>query len=156
MPYMAGRFLLFSVGFVLIVWTNGAFAADRETSVPGTSLELQHRAEQIAFVNQKLAYWQQRLNLDQWHITVSVARATELRRDTMGNIHWDAQKQTAAIRVLDAADYTLPFPDTLRDVETTIVHELVHLSLSTIPRTEEARTPEEQAVVRLTSALLKQ
>ena len=74
----------------------------------------------------------------------------------MGNIHWDAQKQTAAIRVLDAADYTLPFPDTLRDVETTIVHELVHLSLSTIPRTEEARTPEEQAVVRLTSALLKQ
>src|ERR1044071_7392237 len=113
MPYMAGRSFLFSVGFVLIVSTASAFAADRETSIPSAAaaLEVQHRQEQVEFANQRLAYWQQRLNLDQWRITVSVARATELRRDTMGNIHWDAQKQTATIRVLDAADYTLPFPD---------------------------------------------
>src|SRR5262249_12545435 len=116
----------------------------------------QRRIQQAAFANERLAYWQRRLNLDQWSITVSVCRASELRRNTSGNVHWDADKKTATIRVLDAADYDLSFNDALRDVETTVVHELVHLELSQLPRSEASRTTEEQTVVRITSALLKQ
>jgi hypothetical protein len=71
------------------------------------------------------------------------------------NVHWDPEKQTAVIRVLDAGDYEIGFPAVLRDVETTVVHELVHLELAYLPRNESSADPEEQAVTRIADALLK-
>lgn len=59
------------------------------------------------------------------------------------------------IRVLDAADYQLQCPAMLADMEFTVVHELVHLVLSSLPRSEASRRVEEQAVNQLTDALLK-
>ena len=68
-----------------------------------------------------------------------MSRTTELKPKTLGNIHWDADKKTAVIRVLDPADYKLSFKDMLADMEFTVVHELIHLELSSLPRSEASR-----------------
>lgn len=103
--------------------------------------------------------WQQRLNLQEWTITVVIARASELKPKTLGNIHWDLPKKTAVIRVLDPADYHLPYQDMLQDMEFTVVHELIHLELapvlSDLQRSEANRREEEHSVNHVADALLK-
>src|SRR2546425_639753 len=82
------------------------------------------------FAAERLWIWQQRLNLADWNISVVVARATDLKPRTLGNIHWDAEKKRAVIKVLHPADYNMPQAEMLADVEFTLVHELIHLELS--------------------------
>ena len=81
--------------------------------------------------------------------------ALDLRQGTLGNIHWDADKKSATIRVLDAADYTAPLVAILKDMEFTIVHELIHLELASLPRSDASRSDEEFAINHLTDALLQ-
>ena len=111
-----------------------------------------------SFTAEKLWKWQKRLNLQDWNVTVALARATELKPKTLGNIHWDTDKKTAIIHVLDPADYTLPFEAMLQDMEFTVVHELIHLELSPVlaplQRTDENRRDEEHAVNHMAQALL--
>jgi hypothetical protein len=110
------------------------------------------------FTTEKLWVWQKRLNLQDWKITVALARASELKPKTLGNVHWDSEKKTALIHVLDPADYTLPFEAMLKDMEFTVVHELIHLELSPVlaplQRTDENRRDEEFAVNHMAQALL--
>jgi hypothetical protein len=112
-----------------------------------------------SFASEKLWVWQKRLNLQAWDISVVVARAAELRPRTVGHIRWDRAKKTAAIQVLDPADYHLPFDAMLRDIEFTVVHELIHLEmvpiLSDLLRTDANRMEEEHAVNQMAEALLK-
>jgi len=113
-----------------------------------------------SYLHQRLARWQERLKLQDWTISLVMSHPTELRRGTLGNVHWDADKKTAVIRVLDAADYGRPFRATLEDMEFTVVHELVHLELTSLTRnfksrSEESFSQEEQAVNRLSDALLQ-
>lgn len=89
-----------------------------------------------------------------------MSHPSELRRGTLGNVHWDAETKTAVIRVLDASDYGRPFRATLEDMEFTVVHELVHLELTSLTRnfksrSEESFSQEEQAVNRMSDALLQ-
>ena len=111
------------------------------------------------FATERLAVWQQRLSLQDWNISVLVSRASDLKPRTLGNIHWDTDKKTAIIRVLDPADYKLPFDDVLKDVEFTVVHELIHLELSPVlsplQRNDANRREEEHAVNHMAEALLK-
>src|SRR5947209_2901808 len=83
-----------------------------------------------SFANEKLWAWQRRLNLHGWNISIIMAPPTDLKPKTLGNIHWDADKKSAVIRVLDASHYRLPFREMLQDMEFTVVHELIHLELS--------------------------
>uniref|UniRef100_Q01PR6 SprT-like domain-containing protein n=1 Tax=Solibacter usitatus (strain Ellin6076) TaxID=234267 RepID=Q01PR6_SOLUE len=112
-----------------------------------------------SFVAEKLWYWQHRLNLQDWDISIVVARASELKPRTLGNIHWDATKKTAIIRVLDPADYELSAAAMFDDMEFTVVHELIHLELAPVlsefSRNEANRRDEEHAVNRMAEALLK-
>ena len=110
------------------------------------------------YAAEKLWMWQKRLNLQSWDIAVVVARASELKPKTLGNIRWDREKKTAILRVLDPADYTLPFDAMLQDIEFTVVHELIHLEmvpvLSDLQRTDANRVEEEHAVNHMADALL--
>src|SRR5579872_6465659 len=54
-----------------------------------------------SFVNARLAVWQQRLNLQDWKISIIMSHPSDLKPKTLGNIHWDADKKSAVIRVLD-------------------------------------------------------
>ena len=111
-----------------------------------------------AFASEKLWVWQKRLNLQDWNIAVVVSRASELKPRTLGNVHWDLEKKTAVIRVLDPADYRLAPNLILKDIENTVVHELVHLemapTLADLHRTDANRVQEEKAVNRMVDALL--
>jgi hypothetical protein len=106
------------------------------------------------FLAEKLWLWQKRLNLTVWHIQIKLTRASELRPRTLGNIKWDATSHTAEIHVLAAEDYKLSEHDMLADMEFTVVHELVHLQLSSLPRSEASRSAEEHAVNQIAQALL--
>jgi hypothetical protein len=106
-------------------------------------------------IREKLRLWQRRLNLQDWTISIVMSHPTDLRPRTLGNIHWDANKKTAVIRVLDASEYQMPFQLTMKDMEFTVVHELIHLELASLPRSEASRSDEEYAINRLTSALLE-
>ena len=111
------------------------------------------------FAVEKLWAWQRRLNLKDWDISIVVAPAGALKKNTVGNIRWDKEKKTAVIRVLDPADYKVPFTDILKDIEFTVVHELIHLEMSPVladlNRTDANRMEEEYAVNHMTEALLK-
>ena len=108
-----------------------------------------------SFLAEKLWVWQQRLKLQDWDITIRLVPTTELKPKTLGNIHWDSATKTATVRALSLADYKLSYPDALRDLEFTVVHELIHLQLSSLPRSEASRGAEERAVNQLTEALLE-
>ncbi len=112
-----------------------------------------------SFAREKLWYWQNRLNLNDWAVSLAVVRSTELKPNTLGNIHWDLENKTATIRVLDPAEYSMPFREVLDDIEFTVVHELIHLKrdlvLNNYSRSQTSRSKEEHAVNRVTEALLK-
>jgi hypothetical protein len=106
------------------------------------------------FVAEKLARWQRQLKLEDWSISVVMTQRQRLRRGTLGSIRWDAGKKAATIRVLDPADYQVPYRAMLKDMEFTLVHELIHLELASLPRSEASRTDEEFAVNNVASALI--
>ena len=149
---MSGRFSPCFLGALvpLVLLPLAARAADEP---PASTARCESAAR--TFLPERLAVWQQRLNLQKWTISVAQSHPSDLKPNTLGNIHWDADKRTAAIRVLDAADYTRSCPDALADMEFTIVQELIHLELSSLPRSEASRSEEEHAVNHITEALLK-
>lgn len=98
--------------------------------------------------------WQDRLQLRDWTIDLIQTKPSQLRRGTLGNIHWDQSTKTATIRVLAAADYSMPYHAAVRDMEFTLVHELIHLELASLPRNDASRGDEEFAVNHMADALL--
>jgi hypothetical protein len=109
----------------------------------------------LDYLRKRLELWQGRLKLQDWTISIVMSPQSGLRAGTVGNVHWDADKKTAVIRVLDASEYHLPFRATLRDMEFTVVHELIHLELASLPRSEASRRTEEFAVNHVADALLE-
>jgi hypothetical protein len=148
-------FLLSSA--IFFVSTTSSYA--QSAAVSAENMSAHERTGLVeSFAAEKLWHWQKRLNLEDWKISVQVARAGELKPRTLGNIHWDTDKKSAVIRVLDPADYKLPFPDVLQDIEFTVVHELIHLELAPVlaplQRNDANRREEEHAVNHMTDALL--
>jgi len=159
MKHMLGRFLsgLSGTLFFLLLTLSIGISNAQQTPEPPCPRERTLLAE--GFVSERLWVWQKRLNLEDWSISVVMSRASELKPKTLGNIHWDLDKRTAIIRVLDPADYRLPFKEMLQDMEFTVVHELIHLDmapvLSDLQRTDANRREEEHAVNHVAEALLK-
>jgi hypothetical protein len=108
----------------------------------------------LRFIDERLAVWQQRLKMEDWRISVAWVRLSDLPPKTLGGIRWDKRKKSAEILVLDPSDYRLPFREMLDDMELTIVHELVHLDLASLPRGQASRGSEERAVSGIADAML--
>jgi hypothetical protein len=135
----------------------GAPGGDKTTpsvadqSSPSSGKALIQRTQQ--FLDERLTVWCRRLNLDEWRISVNMTRRSDLKAKTLGGIRWDKDKKNAVIWVLSPSDYRLPFPEMLNDMELTIVHELVHLELASLPRSEASRGSEEHAVNGIAKAV---
>ena len=136
----------------------------REEALDASSVNLKVSQSQTAmapgksaeqFLNERLAIWQECLSLNDWRISIVMTRRIELKPKTRGQIKWDKDKKSAVLAVLDASDYELALPEMLADMEFTIVHELVHLELASLPRSEASRSTEEHAVNRIAEALLR-
>jgi hypothetical protein len=145
-------FILF---FLLIILIKTSTPQQVSSAIPARERTL--AAE--AFATERLWVWQKRLNLEDWKISVSMVRAGDLRPKTLGNIHWDLEKKTAVIHVLDPADYNMPRQEMLADMEFTVVHELIHLGfapvLTELQRSDANRQEEEHAVNHMARALLQ-
>jgi hypothetical protein len=122
--------------------------------VQDVDTQQQHSVFAEAFVNEKLAVWQRNLSLEDWKISIVMCRRSDLKFKTLGGIRWDRTKRIAAISVLAASEYRLPVGAMLDDMEQTIVHELIHVHLSALPRSEASRRDEERAVNQIAKALL--
>ena len=114
------------------------------------------RGRTEAYLRERVEIWKERLKLQGWSVSLVMSRQSDLRPGTLGNIHWDADKKTAVIRVLGSSDsHELPATEALRAMEDTIVHELIHLELASLPKTDTSRSDEEFAVNHLAEALLE-
>jgi hypothetical protein len=137
---------------VLLVGFVRMCAAEEVVPEPPVA-ERQPLAEE--YLTKRLALWQQRLQLQNWKISLVLSHPADLRPGTLGNIHWDPDLKTAKIRVLDPSEYKeKPFQATLREMELTLVHELIHVELSALPRNDASRIDEEDAVNRMADALM--
>jgi hypothetical protein len=139
----------------LLILTGGALFAsappDQTSALPaaGPRQTIVTQAQ----VDRWLQIWQKRLALDDWKIEAHIVRQNDLNRDTLGNLKWSASGHTATIKVLDPLDYDMPAALIPSDIERTVVHELVHLELSVLPRNG-SKLVEERVVNRMTEALL--
>ena len=124
------------------------------TGFPDAASSERYAAAQ-SFLTQKLFLWQDRLKLQDWNISVKLAPVSHLRPKTLGNINWDRKAKSAVITVMSPDDYKLQGKDMLDDMEMTVVHELVHLHLSGLPRSDDTKKVEEQAVNMLADALIR-
>jgi hypothetical protein len=105
-----------------------------------------------AHLEKQLKTWQKRLGMDDWDLSLQVVRKSALDKDTWGNAEWDSDSKSGVISVLDPQDYNLKGGDLKRDMECTIVHELVHIQVSPL----DSGNPEahEEVVNRIMTALL--
>jgi hypothetical protein len=132
--------------------SSGLCYAPQTPREPGRA-ERQRLANQ--YIQEKLPFWQKRLALQDCKISVAMAHPSGLRERTLGNIRWDPDKKTAVIHVMDAADYQTPFRDAVNDMEFTVVHELIHLEMVSLPRSEATHSEEEHVINHLADALLE-
>jgi len=131
------------------------FALQVSASSPEVRSQQQRQVEVSKFIADRLRTWQERMNLRDWDLRVELLRADQLEPKTLGNIHWDTDVKQATIGVLSPLDYPLPYDAMLADMEVTVVHELVHLQLASLPRSEASRRTEERAVNEITATLLR-
>ena len=159
--HMAGRYSFALFGSLaysafLLIGSAGLTRAEERQEAP-SGREQTVLAEK--FTAERLWVWQKRLGLQDWRISVAVVPASELKPKTLGNIHWDLGKKTAMIHVLDPGDYHMPMKDMLKDMEFTVVHELIHLDLAPtfadLQRSDANRRDEEHAVNHVADALLR-
>ena len=159
MEHMWARYFSGFSGLLLSLFFFGLTPPASAQQVPNATVCRERTLLTQSFANEKLWLWQKRLNLQDWNITVEMTRAADLKPRTLGNIHWDLDKKTAQIHVLDPADYHMQFRDMLNDMEFTVVHELIHLELSPVlsplSRSDANRRDEEHAVNQMADALLK-
>jgi hypothetical protein len=156
---MAGRhFTVLSRSFSLFLLLISSVGIACAEEIPSGSSAHERTLLAESFASERLWAWQKRLGLQDWNITVVVTRASELKPKTLGNIHWELEKKTAVIHVLDPSDYHMPFQEMLKDMEFTVVHELIHLELapvlSDLQRTDANRREEEHSVNHVADALL--
>lgn len=148
-PIRKSLVFLATFGLTLIGAANAALSA-----TPSADSEQEKHLVAQSFLGEKLWVWQKRLKLAEWKIRLNLTRVSQLKPRTLGNIHWDADTHSAEINVMAPEDYKLSMHDMLADMEFTVVHELIHLELSSLPRSEASRSAEEHAVNQITQALL--
>lgn len=107
-----------------------------------------------AYVTGRLDLWQHRLKLQDWQISLVMTHPSGLKPGTLGNIQWDPGKKSAVLHVLDASDYHLGCRDMLNDMEFTVVHELIHLELSSLHASDANRQAEEDAIDQIATTML--
>lgn len=146
MKFVAG--LLILTGGVLLASAPPDYSSVLPSAGAGQTIVSQ------AQVDRWLQIWQKRLALDDWTIEAHIVRQDDLNHDTLGNLKWSASGHTATIKVLNPLDYDMPATQIPSDIERTVLHELVHLELSVLPRNG-SRLVEEQVVNRVTEALLQ-
>ena len=116
-------------------------------------------------VDAMAAKWQRVLSLEDWHIHVQIVPITELEEATYAGSMRNRDTRVILIRVMRPEDYAkfsvatdgeLKGKAITRDIEDSILHELMHLRLDALTTADDKHldVAEEYTVVRLTEALM--
>jgi hypothetical protein len=105
-----------------------------------------------ARLDRQMKFWQKRLGLVDWSLTVRLVRQSEIDPNSWGMAAWDPDSKTGTISVLDPRDYNLHGGELKLDMQCTIVHELVHIQVSPLDARDEAIR--EEVVNKIMSALM--
>jgi hypothetical protein len=103
-------------------------------------------------LERQMHFWQKRLGLDEWNLSVRLVRQAEIDRNSWGAAEWDPEAKSGIISVLDPRDYNLHGGELKLDMECTIVHELVHIQVSPLDARDEVIR--EEIVNRIMAALM--
>src|SRR5437016_4903779 len=103
-------------------------------------------------LERQMHFWQKRLGLDEWNLSVRLVRQSEIDRNSWGAAEWDPEGKTGTISVLDPRDYNLHGGELKLDMECTIVNELVHIQVSPLDARDEVIR--EEVVNRIMGALM--
>ena len=103
-------------------------------------------------LERQMHFWQKRLGLDEWNLSVRLVRQTEIDHNSWGAAEWDPDAKSGIISVLDPRDYNLHGGELKLDMECTIVHELVHIQVSPLDARDELIR--EEVVNRIMAALM--
>jgi hypothetical protein len=142
-------------GAVAVYPDSPAAGASRTTEYPqGTSSVNQPPLISEDEVSAWVRNWQRRLGLSDWKIEAKIVRLGQLPKGTIANIHWSLPRKSATIKVLHSVDSTLGKTEFIRDTELSVVHELVHLSMAKLPLDSNDTELEEEAVKKISAALL--
>lgn len=80
-------------------------------------------------LQQKCIYWQKQLHLQDWDITPRIERRHNMDVDNVtGTCTYNLNAKKARIQILDPIDYNED--EFSKDLEQTLVHELLHLHFS--------------------------
>lgn len=105
----------------------------------------------------KLIYWQKKLRLQDWIIDAKIVRQRDMSQpDRVGEISSNLHNKVALISILDPVDYD---DWGKQDMESTLVHELLHLHFAGIDyhfgnNDNVYHVLEEQAIESITSGLI--
>jgi len=110
--------------------------------------------ELLAHLRERLARWQSVLRLRDWDIELRFVRQHDLPTDAVGGVTWGLNARMATVSLLDPVDADPEAPESIRDSEATLVHELVHVVLARVSSTETDRISYEQGIDALARALL--
>lgn len=105
--------------------------------------------------NETLTFWQEKLRLTDWRITVEVHRFHEME-GCVGRIQYDQHMKVALIKVMDPADEPA-LPNLLYpyNPEETFLHEMVHILLGDWqPEGEAEEANHEWAINAMAGALM--
>lgn len=80
-----------------------------------------------------LAKWQKRLRCQDWDCTIGYFSAKELE-GSVGQCRMDRKNLQAQIRILDPSDPLEVWQQHFRNVELTLVHELLHITIPAVPQ----------------------
>lgn len=103
-------------------------------------------------LERQMHFWQKRLGLEDWNLSVRLVRQSEIDRNAWGTAEWDPESKTGMINVLDPRDYNLRGGELKLDMECTIVHELVHIQVSPLDARDEV--VREEVVNKIMVALM--
>lgn len=95
-----------------------------------------------AQIAKQCKYWQRRLGLREWSITVEIVSKTNMPK-VLGTCRWSTEETSALIELREDAD------------ESTLVHELLHLVIDGHKVYKRYSPPTERAINRIAAALLK-
>lgn len=139
--------------FLVVLLCLGAALSSGATPPPAAGSNVKAIVSQ-GQVDRWVGVWQRRLHLQDWKVDARMVRSNDLKPDTLGNLKWNSVTRTATIKVLNPIDYDIPIPDIPEDIEYTVVHELVHLQLSVLPR-DGSKELEEIVVNKISDALME-
>jgi hypothetical protein len=103
---------------------------DKKSVSTNSPLTLEHELEEW------LEEWKSILRLQDWSIDVRIVRSFEMDM-TVGDVIRHPEQRHAIVRILDPRDIDPESPTWQRDVESTLVHELLHVVFYSVDHVDE-------------------